>query len=104
MKTAPGRGAPASTNTWSSPWISTSCATGCGTGIESTTTHPRMNPPTQRILLAEDHPVSRHLLERNLQNWGFEVVSVQDGVTAAEILAAPDAPSIAVLDWMMPKM
>jgi len=63
-----------------------------------------MSPETNRILIAEDHRVSRHLLERNLQNWGFDVVSAEDGASAVEILDAPGAPSIAVLDWMMPKM
>lgn len=63
-----------------------------------------MSTATNRILVAEDHHVSRHLLERNLQNWGFEVVSAHDGAAAAEILDGPDAPAIAVLDWMMPKM
>jgi sigma-B regulation protein RsbU (phosphoserine phosphatase) len=63
-----------------------------------------MSPEIDRILIAEDHHVSRHLLERNLQNWGFEVVSATDGEAAVEILETPGAPSIAVLDWMMPKM
>jgi DNA-binding response OmpR family regulator len=63
-----------------------------------------MSPETNRILIAEDHHVSRHLLERNLQNWGFEVVSAENGAAAAAILDAPGAPSIAVLDWMMPEM
>ena len=65
---------------------------------------PGMNSTTTRILVAEDHYVSRHLLERNLQNWGFEVVTAQDGEAAAEILASPEAPAIAILDWMMPRM
>jgi sigma-B regulation protein RsbU (phosphoserine phosphatase) len=63
-----------------------------------------MNSTINRILVAEDHYVSRHLLERNLQNWGFDVITAQDGAAAAEILAGPDAPSIAILDWMMPVM
>jgi len=63
-----------------------------------------MSSAINRILVAEDHQVSRHLLERNLQNWGFEVVTAQDGKAAAEILEGPDSPSIAVLDWMMPHM
>jgi phosphoserine phosphatase RsbU/P len=63
-----------------------------------------MNSTTNRILVAEDHHVSRHLLERNLQNWGFEVVTAEDGAAAAEILAGPEAPAIAILDWMMPGM
>ncbi|HEY3900368.1 MAG TPA: response regulator transcription factor [Chthoniobacter sp.] len=63
-----------------------------------------MNSTINRILVAEDHQVSRHLLERNLQNWGFDVVSAQDGEAAVAILDGPDAPSIAILDWMMPRM
>ena len=63
-----------------------------------------MSSDTNRILIAEDHHVSRHLLERNLQNWGFEVTSAEDGEAAAAILDRPDAPSIAILDWMMPKI
>jgi len=57
-----------------------------------------------RILIAEDHHVSRHLLERNLSNWGFSVVSAEDGEAALRMLDAEDAPSIAILDWMMPKL
>lgn len=63
-----------------------------------------MSAPPPRILIAEDHLVSRHLLERNLGNWGFEVVSTSDGAAAVEILEGTDAPPIAVLDWMMPKI
>ena len=63
-----------------------------------------MTSATNRILIAEDHHVSRHLLERNLNNWGFEVVSAEDGAAAAEILDKPDSPAIAILDWMMPKI
>ncbi len=57
-----------------------------------------------RILLAEDHHVSRHLLERNLTNWGFEVTTAEDGQAALDILLGHDPPTIAVLDWMMPEM
>ena len=63
-----------------------------------------MNSNLNRVLVAEDHQVSRHLLESNLQNWGFEVVSAQDGKAAVEILEGPDAPALAILDWMMPQM
>ena len=63
-----------------------------------------MTKDSNRILVAEDHYVSRHLLERNLANWGFEVVTAEDGERAAEILSRENAPSLAILDWMMPKM
>jgi len=58
----------------------------------------------KRILIAEDHSVSRHLLERNLNNWGFEVTPVEDGQQAVEALQKDNAPAIAIVDWMMPNM
>ncbi len=63
-----------------------------------------MSQDSTRILIAEDHYVSRHLLERNLTNWGFDVIAAEDGEKAAAILERDDAPSLAILDWMMPKM
>jgi phosphoserine phosphatase RsbU/P len=57
-----------------------------------------------RVLVAEDHYVSRHLLERNLLNWGFTVVTAEDGEEALSILESDEAPPLAILDWMMPKM
>jgi len=63
-----------------------------------------MSADANRILIAEDHYVSRHLLERNLTNWGFTVVSAEDGEAALEILESEETPPIAILDWMMPKM
>ena len=63
-----------------------------------------MSVEANKILIAEDHYVSRHLLERNLTNWGFKVVTAEDGEAALKILNAEDAPCIAILDWMMPKL
>ncbi|MBI3670341.1 MAG: diguanylate cyclase [Acidobacteria bacterium] len=57
-----------------------------------------------RILIAEDDPVSRRLLEKLLIKSGYEVVSTEDGASAWELLQAPDAPRLALLDWMMPGM
>ena len=55
-----------------------------------------------RILIADDSLVSRHLLEATLRNWGYEVVVACDGTEAWKILQGDGAPSIAILDWMMP--
>ena len=63
-----------------------------------------MTPETNRILIAEDHYVSRHLLERNLSNWGFEVITAEDGDAAVRVLESADAPPLAIVDWMMPKL
>jgi len=55
-----------------------------------------------RVLVADDDNASRLLLERVLAKWGYEVVAVSDGQAAWEVLSGPDAPELAVLDWMMP--
>lgn len=57
-----------------------------------------------RVLIAEDDFVSRRLLERSLQNWHFEVITTEDGEAAWNVLNQDDCPSIAILDWMMPKL
>jgi diguanylate cyclase (GGDEF)-like protein len=55
-----------------------------------------------KILVADDEAVSRRLLESSLSRWGFEVIAVSDGTQASRILLAPNAPNLALLDWMMP--
>jgi diguanylate cyclase (GGDEF)-like protein len=57
-----------------------------------------------RILIAEDDPVSRRVLETTLARWGHEVVVTCDGAEAWAALSGEDAPPLAVLDWMMPGM
>jgi len=55
-----------------------------------------------RILIADDESVSRRMLQGLLVKWGYEVVAAEDGDAAWEILKSPDAPRMALLDWMMP--
>jgi two-component system cell cycle response regulator len=57
-----------------------------------------------RILVAEDDRVTRKLLESYLKKWGHEVVACSDGQEAWSILQGEEAPRLAILDWMMPKM
>jgi len=57
-----------------------------------------------KILVAEDDPVSRRLLEVTLSKWGYEVVTCADGQAAWDVLKAPDAPQLVILDWMMPRL
>ena len=54
------------------------------------------------VLIAEDEPISRRLLEVNLEKWGHVVVACNDGDEAWERMKTPDTPRIAILDWMMP--
>jgi diguanylate cyclase (GGDEF)-like protein len=55
-----------------------------------------------RVLIADDSVISRRLLEAPLRRWGFEVAAASDGEEAWECLRQPDAPRLAILDWMMP--
>jgi phosphoserine phosphatase RsbU/P len=55
-----------------------------------------------KILIAEDDPISRFMLETTLTKWGYEVVSTRDGQQALEALQKESAPQLAILDWMMP--
>jgi DNA-binding response OmpR family regulator len=55
-----------------------------------------------RILVAEDDPTSRRLLESTLTRAGYDVVSASDGEEAWRILGGDDSPRFAILDWMMP--
>jgi DNA-binding response OmpR family regulator len=57
-----------------------------------------------RILVAEDDPVSRELICARLGKWGYEVIVARDGAEAMTALRTKGAPSLAILDWMMPGM
>ncbi len=57
-----------------------------------------------KVLVAEDDPVARRLLEVILSKWGYEVVTCADGLLAWHFLQQSDAPSLVVLDWMIPGM
>jgi len=55
-----------------------------------------------RVLVADDEPVSRRLLQSMLVKWGYDVLAASDGDQAWEILHGDQAPRLALLDWMMP--
>ena len=57
-----------------------------------------------KILIAEDNLMSRNVLKAMLANSGHEVVAAVNGAEAWEIMQRPDAPRVAILDWMMPIM
>jgi DNA-binding response OmpR family regulator len=56
------------------------------------------------ILIADDERMTRRLLEKTLTEAGYRVCMAHDGEQAWKLLHAPDAPRLAVLDWMMPGM
>ena len=57
-----------------------------------------------KILIADDDAFSRRLLEKTLMRAGYEVIPVPNGRQAVEHLSKPDAPRLALLDWMMPEL
>lgn len=56
-----------------------------------------------RILIAEDDLSSRVLLAGVLKKAGHEVSVAVNGQEAWQVLQQPDAPALAILDWMMPE-
>jgi len=57
-----------------------------------------------KILIADDDPVFRDLLEIILVKWGYDVVVAVNGYDALRILKSDNPPRLAILDWMMPDM
>jgi len=54
------------------------------------------------ILIADDDPQTRHLLESMLTKWGYSVIVARDGNEAWDILNWQDPPFLAILDRKMP--
>jgi len=59
---------------------------------------------SRKVLIADDDPVSRLVLESFLADWNHETVVATDGAQAWKVLQEEDSPSLAILDWMMPHM
>lgn len=55
-----------------------------------------------RILLAEDSRYQRAMLQGQLEFWGHSVICAETGDAALQMLSAPNAPRLAILDWDMP--
>jgi DNA-binding response OmpR family regulator len=55
-----------------------------------------------KILIADDDRVTSRMLEAALTEWGYETVTVTDGIAAWDILQGQDPPPLALLDWLMP--
>jgi sigma-B regulation protein RsbU (phosphoserine phosphatase) len=57
-----------------------------------------------KVLIAEDDRVTGELLARTLRRWDYDTTLVSDGEQAWELLRRVTAPTLAILDWMMPLM
>jgi two-component system, NtrC family, sensor kinase len=56
-----------------------------------------------KVLIADDDPVSRRLLQSYLQKWGHEVIATVNGAEAWRQIQTEGFPLV-VSDWMMPEM
>lgn len=59
---------------------------------------------TVRVLIADDDPPTRILLRAAITQWGYHVIEASDGEEAWNILKAPDAPQLLIVDWLMPTL
>lgn len=57
-----------------------------------------------RILLAEDSKVYRHLIVNCLKEWNFPYMVAVEGLEALQCLESEWAPTLALLDWVLPGM
>jgi len=58
--------------------------------------------PLNAVLIAEDDPIFRRILESWFKRWDYRVTAVDNGLDAWKVLQREDAPQLAILDWMMP--
>ena len=70
-------------------------------------TAPSQQTPGKRdaikILIADDHELSRFKLKTDLEKWGHEVTAAEDGEQAWELFQRRRF-AIVITDWMMPKL
>ena len=57
---------------------------------------------SEAVLIAEDDPIFRRVLQSRLQSWGYRAMTAENGEKAWEILQQEGAPNLLILDWMMP--
>ena len=57
-----------------------------------------------KILIAEDNLTHQLMLKHVFSELGYGPVVTGDGRTACEIMLKPDAPKLAIIDWLMPGM
>ncbi len=57
-----------------------------------------------KLLIAEDDMTTRTMLMAVTKKWGYEIIAVDNGFKAREVLQQPVAPSLLLIDWDMPEM
>jgi diguanylate cyclase (GGDEF)-like protein len=54
------------------------------------------------VLIAEDDPIFRRILESWLEKWNYHVTALENGAEAWYALQQGDSPQLVILDWIMP--
>jgi sigma-B regulation protein RsbU (phosphoserine phosphatase) len=57
-----------------------------------------------QVLVAEDDRIASMILAQTLRRWNLDVTVVADGGAAWRYLQSASAPTLAILDWMMPEI
>lgn len=57
-----------------------------------------------KLLIAEDDFTSRSMLTALTRKWGYDVIAVEDGKAAWDVLQQDQAPRLLIIDWMMPEV
>ena len=59
-----------------------------------------------RVLVVDDDPVQRRLLDAMVRRFGYEPLAAEGGEAAARLLEGPEGPGIAavILDLVMPDL
>ena len=55
-----------------------------------------------RVLIVDDDPVTRVVMESRLVKWGYEVSAAADGEPAWVMVGEITEPLLVIVDWMMP--
>lgn len=72
--------------------------------LETDASFSKSDSSPTRVLLAEDNDQARVALLALLQRRGYDVTVVNDGLAALNLLSAPNPPSLALIDWEMPRL
>src|SRR5438445_1265242 len=59
---------------------------------------------SMRVVIAEDSPIYRALMKNHFKEWGLGCVFASDGIQAWDLLRDQEHPTLALLDWVLPKL
>jgi diguanylate cyclase (GGDEF)-like protein len=59
---------------------------------------------SMRVVIAEDSQIYRALMKAHFEEWGLSCVFASDGAEAWTLLRDQELPTLALLDWVLPKL